>query len=75
MHTQILDVDHAGVAQTSVVDGDVLRIGNSRAVTALSDAQTVCRYTADLSDHVVEVITRSIEGNGELLREHADGFT
>jgi hypothetical protein len=35
----------------------------------------VCRYTADLTNHVVEVITRGIEGNGELLREHANGFT
>lgn len=41
LHTQVLDVDHTRVPQTSVVDGRILRVGNHAAVTALGDAQAV----------------------------------
>ena len=68
-------MDHAGVAQTSLVDGDVSCIRHNATVASLGNTQAVNGGSRCLGDSVVKLLTGGIEANGDFLRKSADGFT
>lgn len=74
-HTQVLDVDHTGVAQTSLIDGDVSCIGDHSTVASLGNTQAVNGGSRCLGDGVVKLLAGGIEANRDFLRKSADGFT
>ena len=56
--TEIFDMDHTRLLESSVPNGGSLGIRNYRSVTALGDAQSVHRSTRGFSNGVVQLFTR-----------------
>ncbi len=67
-------MDHAGLPETGLINGRVLGVWDDAAVTSFGDSQTVDGGAGDIGDHVVQIFTRGIEGNGESLGEPPDGL-
>ena len=72
VHTQVLDVNHARVPQTGIIDGRTVRAGNHAAIATLGDAQAVNRGVGDLSNDAVQLLARCIVGNGDFPGKLAD---